>query len=488
VQKRDKEGFSLVLHRIFAYRDLSQQYGAKSLPYKKGASMRESAFRQFLPQKGLGSLDGWVAYVRKIERAYGVDLDTEFQNDQIQNIEQRARTQRLKQACVIPHYRDFCLSNPPLTSASAQKTPPISPVAPPIGGAHSTQSLNPGNPVPYWNAQNLDLNDCLNQQIWAFQASCLYGQQPQSVGAQQGMLEHMHGQVICNNPSSYPAARICSHPVSQANVPPCCCLPWVPDMVGKNWKEDEAILVFGSAYAGFIQNYSQAGIKVLDYAGASSVADFQSRLFLPNVVNGMWGNNNGHYSKIASLLQGSGYKTPEKVLVGDLCRASFVKRQTGQSGTRSDKADDAVINDNCALFTDYLIINNPWTSDRIKSSSARRIIALGSIAEHGLIRLFIQMGAQTIATNRGAIFNIQKYQQWMLSSKAQNWSKKYATDGAWAPKVLNLGYWVNQNRPGFWIITLGNREWHLLPVYHPSSRSNRFSINLPYYQQIIPKM
>jgi hypothetical protein len=33
-------------------------------------------------------------------------------------------------------------------------------------------------------------------------------------------------------------------------------LPWVPDLLGKHWKSTDAVFVVGSAYAGFIREFS----------------------------------------------------------------------------------------------------------------------------------------------------------------------------------------------------------------------------------------
>ena len=64
-----------------------------------------------------------------------------------------------------------------------------------------------------------------------------------------------------------------------------CVLPWVPDLIGRDWKDAGSILVVGSAYAGFIDKYSgrSASMSESSYRREQTVEEFQ-RAFLHMVV------------------------------------------------------------------------------------------------------------------------------------------------------------------------------------------------------------
>src|SRR4051794_22742304 len=76
-----------------------------------------------------------------------------------------------------------------------------------------------------------------------------------AVGAQQAMLED----------DSVPG-------VTRETV-----LPWVPDLLGAGWRRSDAVLVVGSAYAGFIRGLSRRSrsLPLSEYASASSADEFQ---------------------------------------------------------------------------------------------------------------------------------------------------------------------------------------------------------------------
>ena len=81
----------------------------------------------------------------------------------------------------------------------------------------------------FWDQNSLDFNDELNHVIWSESPSHQMEiqhpnelQVPGSIGAQQAM--------IGQKP-----------------------LPWVPDIVGKEWQSPQSIFVVGSAYAGFVK-------------------------------------------------------------------------------------------------------------------------------------------------------------------------------------------------------------------------------------------
>ena len=85
--------------------------------------------------------------------------------------------------------------------------------------------------------------DDVNEEIWSESSSVQESVQPlcdlrklNAIGAQQGMID----------------------PDPESDPPATCetLLPWVPDLLGKNWRAEDSILIVGSAYAGFIKEYS----------------------------------------------------------------------------------------------------------------------------------------------------------------------------------------------------------------------------------------
>jgi hypothetical protein len=83
----------------------------------------------------------------------------------------------------------------------------------------------------FWD--DLEVADPLNQVIWdeSVAAQLEIGPPEQlravnSIGAQQAMIEG----------------------TAYSHIP---CLPWVPDLLATDWKAESAILIVGSAYAGF---------------------------------------------------------------------------------------------------------------------------------------------------------------------------------------------------------------------------------------------
>jgi hypothetical protein len=234
-------------------------------------------------------------------------------------------------------------------------------------------------------------------------------------------------------------------------------LPWVPDLVGKNWKDARAILVVGSAYAGFIREYSSRNrtMCLSDYASAKSASEFQRR-FLIEVVQG----DNDYYGRIAKLLIESEV-TASHLALFDLCRASFVRRGR-RIGFPKDKSGDAVVKAAPDLFVKYVQANSSWTWERILGTRAQIIVVLGTIAEHGLLRLFAEKldNCEIRVHGKDSELNITK----LKSDSSSRWVGSYAR--------FQLSFWKNEQT--WWRIAGnvegGRREWRLLTVYHPAAR------------------
>jgi hypothetical protein len=298
--------------------------------------------------------------------------------------------------------------------------------------------------MTFWDEDAFDLQDNLNADIWARSRGVQREVQPPdqlthpgAEGGQQAMLE---------GPLSGKVAGV---------------LPWVPDLVGSHWRDAESLLIVGSAYAGFIEGYSdrQGCLRLVDYVGATNLPaeDFQ-RHFIRQVV----APDRSYYALLQSLIEGQ-FASPSHVTLFDLCRASFVRRGNRPVG---DKGGDSVTNTSPA----YLVyVEHPtqreWLWQRVTDGEARRIIALGTIAEHGLLRLFSGQGMEVQATDGSAV--------WIpRSSEDRTWPRWYAD------RNHKLANWLPSHR---WWTIRGKvrgaaREWALLPVYHPAARLPRVRI------------
>lgn len=97
-------------------------------------------------------------------------------------------------------------------------------------------------------------------------------------------------------------------------------LPWVPDLVGRLWREEGGVVVIGSAYAPFIDEPASrhASMPLRDDENAKTAAEFGPR-FLARVIR----PDASYYGKLRTLLEG--LIEPERLVLTDLCRASFVE-------------------------------------------------------------------------------------------------------------------------------------------------------------------
>ena len=298
----------------------------------------------------------------------------------------------------------------------------------------------------FWGPGNFNLSDDqINTEIWQksreIQRTIQCPSQliaPGAVGPQQAMLD------------AEPILGITSDDV----------LPWVPDIVGKDSDNKQGLLIFGAAYAGFIEEYSPrpACMPLSEYVKSVKHQDmnyFQKK-FLEKIV----APDRNYYGKIKYLLQAVNIKSSQIVL-SDLCPCSIVKRQI-KNGKRNDDSKQPS-RDRARIFCQY--VDNPkiqkWTENRVLKSNSRHIIALGHIAEHGLLRLFSRMGATIFDGNRPFTLRTNLSKTW-------EWVNQYAD-----PK-RNLGFWIANNT--WWTIRIGNSVWRLLPIYHPAS-ADRYDQN-----------
>jgi hypothetical protein len=272
---------------------------------------------------------------------------------------------------------------------------------------------------------------------------------------------------------------------SQQAMVPGDVLAWIPDPVGKNWTSSEAVLFCGSAYAGIFSPYSsrrgQRTMPFEQYAEAKTLEKLQ-RAYFDRIIDPREArSSDAYYGKIQELCESGADQSDlacvtdaSFIAMFDLCRTSFVKRVL-ENGVVKDICDtNSVIRRHCDIFEKYVqsASASEWLWRRVSAGQARRIVALGSIAEHGLLRLFQRRGQSIFLGNRGPI----EFPAKSLESADGKWVGRYAY--VWLrhkrlaiEKVtgpLQLGYWISHST--WWSIHDGGKErWRLLPIYHPTS-------------------
>jgi hypothetical protein len=207
---------------------------------------------------------------------------------------------------------------------------------------------------PFWSMEELDLDDSLNKEIWRDSPREQEQIQPYradwhagAIGAQQAM----------------------RHPYR---------LRWVPDPVGRDWKSRDALFIFGSAYGPFVGGGDRPHeIDPTDYDCRSS-AEFLERFLKSVVITRLY------YTRVAEL---ASTVVPSCRLLApvDLCRVAFVRRDVSR-----DRGGDRVANSAPELFSAFVESRaaSDWLWRRLVDSEASALIALGTVAEHGLLRLF----------------------------------------------------------------------------------------------------
>jgi uracil-DNA glycosylase len=302
----------------------------------------------------------------------------------------------------------------------------------------------------FWSIDHVELSDTVNDRIWSDspheQATIQQPgslQSPGSIGAQQIMVDGLATS-----------------------------LPWLPDLVGLNWKRPESLIIIGSAYAPFIRGISKRRytLPLSEYLDARCADDFLIR-FLENVVI----PDPSYYAKIELLA--ASQENQAGIVLLDLCRASYTFRGSRIGKNGLDRAAEFTFRDtikgqkNAAaavrsrqLFTAYVESKQQraWTLARLMESRARRIVALGSIAEHGLLKLLWDCGVRTIHR---------------MSTPGEAWHPNPDHSGRWVLQYACKGQTLEQwlVRKDWWVVkgrlNGEEREWHLLPTMHPAARN-----------------
>lgn len=272
-----------------------------------------------------------------------------------------------------------------------------------------------------WTLDDVVLDDALNDEMWRESPTVQMAiQPPQATWGTDafGVQQVMRGEPI---------------------------LPWVPDVVGRDHQLPGAVVVIGAAYAGILPRLGQerpgqdslTAAKVREMGGPSEFL----RVFVPEVMPRF-----SYYRGIAkSMPSGVGAR---KLVLADLCRASFVRR--------SPICDVAtgVVDAAPNLFSLYVEHERQqdWLWRRVNETRAEVLVALGTVAEHGVLRLLCRRGASIRCSTASSVVFEPRPGEWPCDHA--NTKRKI---GAW--KDLPNGWWVASTR---------DRTWKVVTIPHPS--------------------
>lgn len=281
--------------------------------------------------------------------------------------------------------------------------------------------MRPGRPSAI-QAADLVPVDPLNEQIWEVSPRVQAELQPPRSGWAEGEVGAQ--QAMCGAPA----------------------LPWVPDLVGAASHLPGGVVVFGMAYSGFIQRSAGARgqLPAERYRSFRTAAEFCGE-FTRTVSPAFRYYNN----LLAALPAGVG---AERVIFTDLCRVALVRvGARGDSSSGIERADPG-------LFCRYAEhpTNQRWHRQRLEASGARLIVALGHVAEHGVLRLLRdQLGCTIEAVGDSGL-------RFDRRSKPASWCTAYAHDarqvGAWG---TTLDWWRAGGPKG---------RWDVVTIPHTSER------------------
>lgn len=222
-----------------------------------------------------------------------------------------------------------------------------------------------------WDASWFNFSDSINQEIWALSAR--------------------RGALLIENSEQARYGGL------QDLTPGL--LPWVPDLVGRRCCDAETVVVVGSAYAPFVRPWATRGcVMDLDDCFFDRGLEHFQMNFLTDVV----AQDTAYYGPIADLL--SGYVPLENIVLMDLCRASFVRRD----GPSEVTSGDSVILSAPALYQSYVDAGEDWTWQRLSHNHVRMVIVLGKLAEKHLLALLEKRGCKVAASGSQAEAGVRK--------------------------------------------------------------------------------
>jgi len=252
-----------------------------------------------------------------------------------------------------------------------------------------------------------------------------------SAGAQQAMLD----------PAIYPW------------LPANSIVPWPVDLAGADWTHPDAVIIVGSAPAGFIAGCSSRNrvMNLADYVAAPDWQTFLQR-FVDQVVQG----DHQFYDRLWPLLNHR-----SRFAYFDLVRASLVVRGEPAANCRFDANLDTRLPNPRKVYAAH--VEHPksrqWTTDRLLGSGARLLVPLGSTAEYGLVRLVARMGMTVRDSLTGRV-----WQQPPLH-RPENWAYGYAggEERTLGRRLAQHSWWIAEDP------NTGTPRWAIVPVFHPGS-------------------
>jgi hypothetical protein len=298
-------------------------------------------------------------------------------------------------------------------------------------------------------------DDPVNRSIWTQSVElqrkiARLGTLPLRVGAQQAM------------------PKGCDQELFSAQDP----LPWVPDLVGSRFGSDpRSVLVVASSYNGFIEGYSRrdAVMPLANYVNAKNDDRHGLERFCRAFVEHVVDRDTDYYQPILRDLLPPAGCDPDCCYLTDFCKASFVQRGSGpDNGKRGDEGKDSVLEKYWSQWIPYVVglpdcggaapLPYQWLSQRMQQ--CRAIVALGKIAEYGVLKIFQRMADTPKASSWKHSGVIPDHPT--LTAGDSDWKYDYASS-------RRLKHWVKNE--DWWVLSDSSSEarWFLLPVYHPSA-------------------
>ena len=314
----------------------------------------------------------------------------------------------------------------------------------------------------FWDLSHFILNDALNQEVWRDS-------------------KRMH-ESICWTWGENPGDP---EPRAAGRAFPLGPLPWVPDLVGKDWPEDEdGLLICEPACLGLTApgGAPNCGYSLDEYASQAKAHPLDCAEPLASLWRHLGGTKAkwNHYDRLGAFLEDKVQILPESVALMHLVRAPAVLRPANDSGPakgvdrRLDKYA-GIVNSGNLFVRSGLTEQQMWLWRRINESRVRRIVAFGRVAEHGLLRLFLNVGLSCFGgcirirtfRDRGVRILARRYVAADLRRLAPHtWVPQLAASHSWCSERRKLDYWLREE--DFWSITLGSRVWYVLPMQHPA--------------------
>jgi hypothetical protein len=281
--------------------------------------------------------------------------------------------------------------------------------------------------MEFWSADDLDFADPLNAVIWNSSAAVQDRIQPyrsrweiDEIGAQQAMW--------------FPHR-----------------LPWVPDIIGLDSQEASGLLIVGSAYAPFVGNGRRYEITASEYV--CETCETFGRVFFRKLIL-----HHPYYTAVAKLASPV-VPSCRSIALFDLCRVSFVQRVAS-----GDKGGDGIVKQAPNCFIQYVESSTPndWLWRRVVSSKASTILALGTIAEHGVLRLFARNLAEAHIVD-----SVDSSVVFAGRNSRTPWPLAYAHG------KRQIQHRANSETPLFWrvrgqLATGEQRTWNVVVVTHPT--------------------